>query len=83
LSGPSPDRARYALEAARVLCAGGRLLLRMCLSSAGVPNGLDEGTIRTAFRGWRLASIVRTDLVSDTRAMPAALALLCRPGSAP
>ena len=76
-------RARYAREAARVLRAGRRLLLRVCLTSAGVPNGLDEGTIRTAFRGWRLASIERVDLASDTRTMPAVLALLSRPGSAP
>ena len=75
----APGRARYAREAARVLRAGGRLLLRMCLTSAGVPNGLDEETIRTAFRGWRLASVDRMELVSNTRTMPAVFALLFPP----
>jgi SAM-dependent methyltransferase len=74
-------RARYAAEAARVLRNGGRLLLRMCLNSAGIPNGLDEGTIHAAFRDWRVASIERADLSSDTRTMPAVVALLVRPGS--
>src|ERR1039457_3620765 len=42
---PAGSRGDYAEEAARVLRPGGRLLLRMCLTSAGVPNGLDEQTI--------------------------------------
>ena len=46
----APDqRAGYAREAGRVLRPGGRLLLRMCLNSAGVRNGLDEQTIRVTF----------------------------------
>jgi SAM-dependent methyltransferase len=77
----APGRVRYAEEAARVLRPGGRLLLRMCLNSAGVPNGLDEETIRVTFRAWQLMSIERVDLVSDTRTMPAVLALLCRPAT--
>jgi SAM-dependent methyltransferase len=70
------SRDGYASEAARVLRPGGRLLLRMCLNSAGVPHGLDEETITAAFSTWRLASMTRTDLISDTRSMPAILALL-------
>jgi hypothetical protein len=58
---------------------GGRLLLRMCLTSAGVPNGLDEAAIRSAFGAWQLASIERVDLLSDTRAMPAVMTMLVRP----
>ena len=72
-------RARYAAEAARVLRPGGRLLLRMCLTSAGVPNGLDSGAVHTAFGGWDIVSLEPADLVSDTRTMPALVALLARP----
>jgi SAM-dependent methyltransferase len=43
------ERAAYAAEARRVLRAAGRLLLRMCLTTAGEPNGLGEHTIREAF----------------------------------
>ena len=73
-------RARYAREAARVLRPGGRLTLRMCLTSAGVPNGLDEETIARTFRGWRHAAVGRVDLASDTRTMRAVLAILIRAG---
>jgi SAM-dependent methyltransferase len=76
-------RAGYASEAARVLRPGGRLLLRMCLNSAGVPNGLGEDTITAAFGGWRLLRMERRDLASDTRTMPAVLALLERQGLTP
>ena len=75
------DRARYAREAARVLRADGRLLLRMCLTSAGVPNGLDEQTVSATFRGWRQIAIRRVELASDTRKMPAVQALLIRSGN--
>jgi SAM-dependent methyltransferase len=78
----APARGRYAQEAARVLRAGGRLLLRMCLTSAGVRNDLDEVAIRSAFCTWQLASIERVDLHSDTRIMPAIVAVLVRPDSA-
>jgi SAM-dependent methyltransferase len=72
-------RAAYAREANRVLRAGGRLLLRMCLTSAGRPNGLGEHTIRETFIAWQLADLARTRLPSDTRTMPAVVALLIRP----
>ena len=72
-------RASYAEEAARVLRHGGRLLLRMCLTSAGKPNGLDEETIGIAFHGWHHASARRVRLASDTRTMPAVVAILIRP----
>jgi SAM-dependent methyltransferase len=75
------DRAAYAREARRVLRDHGRLLLRMCLTTAGEPNGLGEHTIRATFRGWQLADLRRLRLASDTRTMPALMALLIR-GSA-
>jgi SAM-dependent methyltransferase len=75
-------RAGYAGEAARVLRPGGRLLLRMCLNSAGTPNGLGEDTITAAFGGWRMLRMERQELASGTRTMPAVLALLERPGPA-
>jgi SAM-dependent methyltransferase len=78
----APGRARYAAEAARVLRPGGRLLLRMCLNSAGAPNGLGEDTIRATFSSWQPATIERVGLVSDTRTMPAVLATLSRPATA-
>ena len=64
-----------------MLRPGGRLLLRMCLNSAGLPNGLDEETIRGAFPAWPVVRMERRSLVSDTRTLPAVLALLTRPGS--
>lgn len=76
---PAPARARYAREAARLLRGGGLLLLRMCLTSAGEPNGLGEETIHRAFRTWRLDGMERLDIASDSRTMPAVLALLRRP----
>ncbi|MGN6794528.1 MAG: class I SAM-dependent methyltransferase [Streptosporangiaceae bacterium] len=71
-------RAAYAREASRVLRAGGRLLLRMCLTSAGEPNGLGEHTIRETFEAWHLAGLRHSPLRSDTRTMPAVIALLIR-----
>ncbi len=72
-------RASYAGQAARVLRPGGRLLLRMCLNSAGVPNGLSEATITAAFAGWQIVSLRPAGLVTGTRTMPALQALLARP----
>ena len=70
------ERAGYAREARRVLRDGGRLLLRMCLTSAGEPNGLGEHTISETFGGWHVAELRRLRLASDTRTMPALMALL-------
>jgi SAM-dependent methyltransferase len=72
-------RADYAREASRVLRAGGRLLLRMCLTSAGEPNGLGEHTVHETFRAWQLAGLRHGKLRSDTRTMPAVIALLIPP----
>jgi SAM-dependent methyltransferase len=72
----SGARAGYACEARRVLRARGRLLLRMCLTSAGEPNGLGEHTIRETFSDWHVADLRRLSLASDTRTMPALMALL-------
>jgi SAM-dependent methyltransferase len=74
-------RSRYAAEAARVLRPGGRLLLRMCLNSAGVPNGLGEETIEAAFAGWRILSLRPAGLITGTRTMPALQAMLTAPES--
>jgi SAM-dependent methyltransferase len=74
-------RTCYAAEAARVLRPGGRLLLRMCLTAAGTPNGLSEMTIDEVFRGWQHASLRHVELASDTRTMPALLAILVRPAN--
>jgi SAM-dependent methyltransferase len=70
------DRDSYVREAGRVLRRGGRFLLRACLTSAGVPNGMDEAVIRDAFRDWDLAGIVTRDIESGTRGMPALVARL-------
>lgn len=48
---PRGGRSRYAAEAERVLRPGGRLLLRACRSSAGVPNDIDEHGLRGCFGG--------------------------------
>lgn len=76
-------RSLYASEAGRVLRVGGRLMLRMCLNSAGTPNGLDEATIRTTFESWRVTAMERMDLVTGTRTMLAVVALLLRPAVVP
>jgi hypothetical protein len=64
----------------RVLRAGGRLLLRACLSAAGVPNDIDQSTIGHVFGGWQLTRITRQDIASGTRQMPALTARLNAPG---
>ena len=51
----------------------------MCLTSAGQPNGLGEGTIRETFGSWQVGDMRQLRLVSDTRTMPAIMALLIRP----
>jgi SAM-dependent methyltransferase len=61
---------RYAEEVHRVLRPGGRLLLRACLTSAGVRNQVTELGVLAAFVGWRCAGVRQTRLVSDTRDMP-------------
>lgn len=73
-------RNSYAAQAARVLRPGGRLLLRMCLNSAGQPNGLTEATITTTFAGWEIRDLRPAGLVTGTRTMPALLVMLVRPG---
>jgi SAM-dependent methyltransferase len=73
------DRPRYAAEARRLLRPGGRLLLRACLQTAGVWNDIDEPVLRQAFPGWRFVHVERREIPSDTRAMPALVALLSPP----
>ena len=69
---------RYAVEVRRVLRPGGRLLLRACLTSAGVRNTVTEPGILAAFADWRCDGVRETRLVSDTREMPALVARLRR-----
>jgi SAM-dependent methyltransferase len=75
----TPDRPAYAAEAARVLAPGGRLFLRACLNTAGVRNDIDEAALRKDFAGWRWRRVTYANLESDTRVMPALVALLRRP----
>jgi SAM-dependent methyltransferase len=75
----APERwPRYAAEVHRVLQPGGRLLLRACLTSAGVRNKVTEPGILAAFAGWRCDGVRQARLVSDTRDMPALIARLER-----
>jgi SAM-dependent methyltransferase len=74
-----PDRwPRYAAEVHRVLRPGGRLLLRACLSSAGIRNEVTESGVLAAFTGWRCAGVCEGGLVSDTREMPGLIVRLER-----
>jgi SAM-dependent methyltransferase len=66
-----PGRRRYATELSRVLRPGGRLLLRACLTSAGVRNDVDEAAIAASFDDWSIDSMRPADLPSDTRVMRA------------
>jgi SAM-dependent methyltransferase len=69
---------RYAAEVHRVLRPGGRLLLRACLTSAGVRNKVTESGLRAAFDGWHCADVREAGLLSDTREMPALIVRLER-----
>jgi SAM-dependent methyltransferase len=70
--------ADYAAEARRVLRPAGRLLLRACLTSRGVPNDVTESGVAEAFMGWVIDYLAPDDLPSDTRTMPA-LVIRLRP----
>jgi SAM-dependent methyltransferase len=77
----APERwTRYAAEIHRVLGPGGRLLLRACLTSAGVRNRVTESGILAAFANWRCDGVRATRLLSDTRDMPALVVRLRRAG---
>jgi SAM-dependent methyltransferase len=68
----------YVAGVHRVLRPGGRLLLRACLTSAGVRNRVTEPGVLAAFAGWRCTGVREAGLVSDTREMPALIARLER-----
>lgn len=69
---------RYAAEVQRVLRPGGRLLLRACLSSAGIRNQVTESGTLAAFAGWHSHGVREAMLVSDTTEMPALVIRLQR-----
>ena len=66
-----------------MLRPGGRLLLRACLTSAGVRNEVTEAGFLAAFAGWQCDSVRQGRLVSDTREMPALIVRLQRAARAP
>jgi SAM-dependent methyltransferase len=68
----------YAAEIHRVVRPGGRLLLRACLTSAGVRNEVTESAVLAAFAGWYCAGVREAGLVSDTREMPGLIVRLQR-----
>lgn len=72
-------RAGYAHEAERVLSPSGRFFLRACVQTAGVDNGLDERAIRSTFASWRVVIMQRGEITSDTRQLPAIVAMLRPP----
>ncbi|MGH3301094.1 MAG: class I SAM-dependent methyltransferase [Streptosporangiaceae bacterium] len=75
----TPERwPRYAAEVHRVLIPGGRLLLRACLTSAGIRNTVTESGILGVFAGWHCAGVRQARLVTDTREMPALIIRLQR-----
>lgn len=69
-------RRAYEHEARRVLTPGGRLLLRACLTAAGIRNDIDEEMLRQTFASWRFARLDHKWLASDTRTMEALVARL-------
>jgi len=72
------DRPRYAAEVWRVLCPGGRFLLRLPVRPR-VRNDLSESLLRQMFAGWRIVSLKQAQIPSDTRQMVALVARLQRP----
>jgi ubiquinone/menaquinone biosynthesis C-methylase UbiE len=72
------DRLTYAREAARVLRAGGELLLRACLQVQGVRNDITPETIHQVFADWRTLMLGPRSIPSDTRTMQALIVRLQR-----
>ena len=77
------QRHSYAGETGRVLRPGGRMLLRACLSSAGIRNDITQAVIVSTFAGWSIDSLKPVQLPSDTRKMPALEARLRRTQCSP
>lgn len=61
------DRPSYSNELRRVLLPGGKLLLRASLRAAGVRNDIDEAVLAATFGGWKIESMQRAAVPSDTR----------------
>lgn len=75
---PPEHWSRYVAEIHRVLRPGGRLLLRACLTTAGVRNEVTQSGVLTAFAGWHCDGVQHGRLRSDSREMPALLVRLER-----
>jgi SAM-dependent methyltransferase len=73
------DRPRYSDELRRVLRPGGKLLLRASLRAAGVRNDIDEAAIGNTFAAWRIETMRRATVPSDTRMLEVILARLSAP----
>ena len=72
------QQGTYESEVWRILRPGGRLLLRACLTSAGVRNHIDIRAIRETFARWSFDSLDEVVIASDTREMPALIVKLRR-----
>jgi SAM-dependent methyltransferase len=80
----APERwPQYAAELHRVLRPAGRLLLRACLTSAGVRNSVTGSRLLAAFAGWTCHGVREVRLVSDMREMPALVVRLQRTADRP
>jgi SAM-dependent methyltransferase len=79
---PAISRPRYVAEAKRVLKPGGKMLLRACCNSAGVPNGISERVVSALFAEWQIERVETQDIPSDSRCLEAVVArLVCPSGS--
>ena len=76
---PAAERPRYVGEAARLLRPEGRFLLRACTRSSGRRNGIGTPHLRRLIRGWRMLSLFRASIPSDTRSLPSLVAWLAPP----
>jgi SAM-dependent methyltransferase len=72
------DRPRYSSELTRILRPGAKLLLRASLYAAGVRNDVDETVVRETFTRWRIESMERAAIPSDTRELEVLVVRMCK-----